>query len=151
MNSGENTSGKIRQAFANNTNKIPYISVKHYIPEEFASNSKEYKYPPRIVIRSELELLQGLKIVALSDVKDPETNNSVKWWSCKVKHKRLQEAWNDSTVEERKALYKFIKKESKENGGFVNWQTYIGDFREPASVNSIIDVNAEPNYNVDLN
>ena len=60
--------------------------------------SKMYTYPPMVVIRSELEMLRGLKIVELKEVKDPAEHPGVVWWICVIEFRRLQMAWNESSV-----------------------------------------------------
>ena len=62
FHSGKDKSGGIRSDFANNPKEEPYYSVKMYIPAPHSHYSKMYKYPPRVVIRYGLELLQKLRI-----------------------------------------------------------------------------------------
>ena len=147
-------SGFVRQEFANNTGTGPsneYFYTKKYMPDPSAVGKNRYPYSPRIVIRAELEHLGRLKIAVLKDVQDPNVHRGVKWWQCTFTFRRLQLVWNEASVEERRELYKFIKAQSDNKGGFVDWKQYVGRLREPTSVNSIINVDEEPDYNMTLN
>eukprot|EP01083_Nonionella_stella_P273971 929724_1 len=121
--------------FANNTNKEPYEIVKKYNP---SGGHKTYKYPPRVVIRSLLKQLNDLGLVQLSNVQDPATNSQVKWWAADVQFVRVQHAWNNGTEQQRKALHRLFVRESALNGGHIDWARYVGDFREPQSVNQVL-------------
>ena len=150
IHSGETKSGKMRKRFSDNTNKEPHLLVKKYMPAPHSMNSKKYKYSPHIIIRQLLEGLKDLGIISLKNVKDPADDRGAKWWSAEVEFEPLRKAGNNATVEERKKIYKFLVRSTRGNGGYVDWWRYVGSFREPRSVNAILNVEEQPNFEQEL-
>ena len=149
--SGKIKSGDVRKKLADNTNREPFFSVKKYIPPPHSIQSKKYKYSPKLIIRANLQHAAALKLVELYDVVCPGNDVEGKHWHCKFRLKSLQSAWNESSPEERRVLYDFIKVQSIQNGGLVDWERVIGVGREPLSVNEMINFDQEPDLDSILN
>eukprot|EP01083_Nonionella_stella_P273972 929725_1 len=64
--------------------------------------------------------------------------HSLIWWAADVQFVRVQHAWNNGTEQQRKALHRLFVRESALNGGHIDWARYVGDFREPQSVNQVL-------------
>ena len=74
-------------------------------------------------------------LVVLVNVKDPETDANVKYWSRGFKFVPLQTAWNQVSIKKRKMVHEFLTRSMREGRGFVDWNGYAGSLRQPQSVN----------------